>query len=83
MPKKILIFSIAYHPFIGGAEMAIKEITDRIGDIDFDLITLRFDKNLSKFERIGNLNVYRIGFTGMAKSPIGSTPWIAERIFNY
>lgn len=62
--KKILIFSLAYYPFIGGAEIAIKEITDRIpeGDFEFDLITLRFDKTLPRFERVGNINVYRIGF---------------------
>ncbi|MBU4480293.1 glycosyltransferase family 4 protein [Patescibacteria group bacterium] len=60
--KKILIFSTVYYPFVGGAEVAIKEITDRIGDIEFDMVTLRFDKNLPKFEKIGNVNVYRIGF---------------------
>ncbi|MFH1745150.1 MAG: glycosyltransferase family 4 protein [bacterium] len=60
--KKILIFSIAYFPFVGGAEVAVKEITDRI-NAGFDLITLRFDKKFPKFERIGNVNVYRIGFT--------------------
>jgi len=58
--KKILIFSIAYIPFVGGAELAVKEITDRISDIQFDMITLRFNKKWSKFERIGNVNVYRI-----------------------
>ena len=63
MAKKILIFSTAYLPFIGGAEIAIKEITNRIKDIQFDLITLRFDRNLPKFERVGKVNVYRIGFT--------------------
>lgn len=62
MKKRILIFSTAYLPFIGGAEIAIKEITDRIGDIEFDMLTLRFDKNSPKFERIGNINVYRLGF---------------------
>ena len=61
--KKVLIFSIAYPPFVGGAELAIKEITDRINDIRFDLITLRFDSSLPKFEKIGNIDVYRIGFT--------------------
>lgn len=61
--KKILIFSLAYPPFVGGAEVAIKEITDRIKDIEFDMITLRFDSNLPKFEKLGNINVYRIGFT--------------------
>lgn len=60
--KKILIFSTAYHPFVGGAEVAVKEITDRISDIQFDLITARFDRKLPKFEKIGNVNIYRIGF---------------------
>lgn len=67
-PKNILIFSIAYIPFVGGAELAVKEITDRIpawnsetsADFSFDMITLRFNKNWPKFERIGNVNVYRI-----------------------
>ncbi len=43
--------------------MAIQEITDRINDIQFDMVTLRFDCNLPKFEKIRNVNVYRIGFT--------------------
>lgn len=61
--KRICIFSLMYSPFIGGAEIAIKEITDRIDDIEFDLITLKLDKKLPKFEKIGNVNIYRIGFS--------------------
>ena len=61
--KRILIFSTTYFPYVGGAELAVKEITDRISYIDFDMITLRFDKNLPIFERIGNINVYRVGFS--------------------
>lgn len=64
--KKILIFSLVYYPdVVGGAEVAIKEITDRISpdDFEFDMVTLRFDSDLPKFERIGNVNVYRVGFT--------------------
>lgn len=64
--KKILIFSLAYYPrFIGGAEIAIKKITDRISpeDIEFHMVTLRFDSLLSKTEKIGNIIVHRIGFT--------------------
>jgi len=56
-----LIFSLAYIPFVSGAELAVKEITDRIKNIDFDLITLRFDRKWAKQEKIGNVNVYRIG----------------------
>jgi len=43
--------------------MAIKEITERVDDMRFDMITLRFNSRLPKFERLGNINVYRIGFT--------------------
>ncbi len=64
--KRCLIFSLLYYPrFVGGAEVAVKEITDRLGsDFEFDMITLRMDKNLPKFEKIGNINVYRIGWAG-------------------
>ncbi len=60
--KRVLIFSITYHPYIGGAEVAIKEITDRIPDVHFDLVTLRFASSVPYFERIGNVNIYRVGF---------------------
>jgi len=60
--KRILIFSTAYFPFVGGAEIAVKEITDRLLDFEFDMITAKMDRNLKNFEHIGNVNVYRIGF---------------------
>lgn len=60
MKPKILIFSLAYSPLWGGAELAVKEITDRIGDCEFDMVTKKFRKDSLKKERIGNINVYRI-----------------------
>ncbi|MEK7194211.1 MAG: glycosyltransferase family 4 protein [Patescibacteria group bacterium] len=62
--KRILVLSLAYYPLVGGAEIAIKEITDRIRDIDFDMITMRFDKSHLKFEAIDNVHVHRIGWGG-------------------
>jgi glycosyltransferase involved in cell wall biosynthesis len=60
--RKILIFSTAYYPFVGGAEVAVKEITDRLSaDFQFDLITARLDKKLPKIERVGGVTVYRLG----------------------
>lgn len=60
--KKILIFSLAYYPrHVSGAEAAIKEITDRIHDIEFHLVTLRFDPTDSAEEKIGNVIVHRVG----------------------
>ena len=61
--KNALIFSVAYFPLAGGAEAAIKEITDRIaGDYNFHLITNRFSRHLKKQEKIGKVLVYRVGF---------------------
>ncbi len=60
--KRILIFTTAYLPHIGGAEIAIKEITDRLPDYDFDLITARLDRRLPKEEKIGRVRVYRLGW---------------------
>src|SRR3989344_2261132 len=77
-PRRILIFSFAYYPrFVGGAEVAVKEITDRIPPekIEFDLISLRLDKSLPRRERIGNVNVYRVGWTSSRRFSTDSLPW--------
>ncbi len=63
--KRILIFSLAYYPsHVSGAEVAIKEITSRIepGDIEFTMVTHRFARTASRVERIGNVEVHRVGF---------------------
>jgi glycosyltransferase involved in cell wall biosynthesis len=76
--KRILLFSLVYYPrFIGGAEVAIKEITDRMHseEIEFDMIALRLDKTLPIFERVGNVNVYRIGWAGSQKVSSDSLPF--------
>ena len=68
-PRRILIFSLAYYPrFVGGAEVAIKEITDRISpfEIEFDMITAKLALGQSSFEKIGNVNLYRIGVGSVA-----------------
>src|SRR3989344_2651849 len=63
--KRVLIFSLAYYPsHVSGAEVAIKEITDRISpdDITFEMVTHRFDQHSARAERIGNVLVHRVGF---------------------
>jgi len=58
---RILIFSLAYTPFIGGAEIAIQEITKRLdGNFSFDLITCNLDGKQKSQEQIGNVKVYRV-----------------------
>lgn len=87
--KRILIFSLTYHPFIGGAEVAIKEITDRCdrSEFQFDLITLRFDSDLPRLEKVGNITVHRIGWSVPgAKVSDRSLPWqckVAKALFPF
>jgi glycosyltransferase involved in cell wall biosynthesis len=62
--KKVLIFSLAYFPkHVGGAEVAIQEKTGRMPDIEFHMVTNRFDSTLPKVEKIGNVLVHRVGIT--------------------
>ncbi|PJE64566.1 MAG: hypothetical protein COU90_01870 [Candidatus Ryanbacteria bacterium CG10_big_fil_rev_8_21_14_0_10_43_42] len=72
--KGIIIFSTAYLPFIGGAELAVQEITSRIHEYQFFLITARMDRKIPKAEHVGSVLVYRVGvgipFFDKALSPI-------------
>lgn len=70
-PKKILIFSLAYFPYVGGAEVSIDEITKRVPpqDISFSLICARYNSNTPRVERIGNVTVYRVGWGKYNPSP--------------
>ncbi len=80
--RRILIFSLVYYPRnIGGAEVAIKEITDRISpqEIEFDMITLR--KQAPAFERVGNVNVYRVGLPWFGQRTNSSKIFLLSKIF--
>ncbi len=59
--KNILIFSTAYLPLIGGAEIAVEKITQRLPDWQFDLITAKIKPSLDRYEKIGQVNIYRVG----------------------
>lgn len=64
--KKVLIFSLAYYPdHVAGAEVAIREITKRLGhEYQFDLITLSCGRGggcCKSKEFIDGVRVYRIG----------------------
>jgi glycosyltransferase involved in cell wall biosynthesis len=80
--KRILIFSLAYYPsHISGAEVALKEITDRIlpSDIKFTMVTHRFARTAPKIERIGNVEVHRVGFGPAYLSKMLFVPLAAMR----
>lgn len=59
---KILIISTAYWPHIGGAEIAVREITKRLENVSFDMITIKLHRRDLDEEKIGHINVYRLGY---------------------
>jgi glycosyltransferase involved in cell wall biosynthesis len=63
--RRVLIFSLNYYPFVGGAEVAIKEITDRLSpeEYEFHLLAPRYDSQLTTEEKIGNVIVHRYGLS--------------------
>lgn len=62
MSKRALIFSTAYFPMVGGAEVAMREVTDRLRDWQFDLFCAKIKPGLAPTERIGQVTVHRCGF---------------------
>lgn len=56
---------MTYHPHVGGAEIAIKEITDRLSPevYEIHLVANRYATELPREEKIGNVFVHRIGFS--------------------
>ncbi|MFH1457408.1 MAG: glycosyltransferase family 4 protein [Patescibacteria group bacterium] len=59
---RVLVLSLTYLPYIGGAEVAVKEISSCLeGFFTFDILTSRLDRKLPRFEQVGNVGVYRVG----------------------
>lgn len=48
-PPRVLIFSLAHFPFVGGAEVAVKEITDRLAGYEFEIISADIRSLWSKY----------------------------------
>jgi glycosyltransferase involved in cell wall biosynthesis len=81
MSKRILIFSLAYYPsFVSGAEAAIKEITDRISEDDYEFhLTHLFEKSAPRVEKIGHVTVYRVGLGNAYLSKMLFIPLAAQK----
>ena len=58
---KIAVFSTAYYPFVGGAEVAIKEIVARSPKDEWHIITALRDKKLPRTESLFGATVHRVG----------------------
>lgn len=62
--NRILIFTTAYWPLVGGSEIAIEQIIRRLPNVFFDVITPRLNLGLKKYESAENYRIHRLGFSG-------------------
>lgn len=61
--NRVLVFSTDDHLYpAGGAEQAFGNITERLPDIQFDLICAKLRSGALRYEEVGNVHIYRIGF---------------------
>ena len=61
--QTVYVFSTAYFPFIGGAEIAVEEVSRRLKDrFDFTIVTARMRRGLPKREVRAEGTVIRLGF---------------------
>lgn len=60
MKKKIIIFSLHYKPYIGGAEIFLEELCKR-SRYDITIITRKGPASLNNFETQNNITIYRVG----------------------
>ncbi|MBI2065374.1 MAG: glycosyltransferase family 4 protein [Candidatus Yanofskybacteria bacterium] len=63
--QKILIFTTAFRPFIGGSELAIEETVKRLPNFFFEIITPKIKKSLPNEELGSNFRINRIGGAGL------------------
>lgn len=62
MIQKVLIFTTAYRPMVGGSELAIEETVKRLPEFFFEIIAPRFRKDFLAEERGLNFVIHRVGF---------------------
>ncbi len=69
--SNIALFTFAYAPFEGGAEIAAREIIGRSKDFKFSIFTYKFDKHWAAYEEGDNFNLIRVGRGGSSKKYYG------------
>lgn len=60
----IAVFSLAFSPFEGGAEIAVREVIKRQKGLNFTVFTYKFDRRWLSCESKDNLGIFRLGGGG-------------------
>lgn len=74
----IAVFSFAYSPFEGGAEIAVREIMRRLKNFNFSVFTYKFERSWLSKEIQDNIGIIRLGKGSRKKKKYGR---ITAKIF--
>jgi UDP-glucuronate decarboxylase len=58
---RVLVFVPTFSPLEGPAEVALRNIMERLSGFEFDVVTARMESSLAEEEQIGRAHVYRLG----------------------
>jgi len=61
--QRVLVFSTTFYPHAGAAELALCDLVRSLPNVEFDVITTKFNKDTMGDEcGIPNVNLYRVGY---------------------
>ena len=78
----IALFTLAYSPFEGGAEIAAKEIISRLKGQNFTIFAYKFNRNWLSLERGENYDIVRVGLGRNIKTNKSGTKKYYGRIWD-
>jgi glycosyltransferase involved in cell wall biosynthesis len=79
--KTVLIFSWFYLPYLGGAELFVREIVSRLSDrYRFVIVTVRGEKRPVRLESDGGAEIIRVGLGGRLDKLLYPIPALARAL---
>lgn len=78
----IALFTLAYAPFEGGAEIAAREIINRLKGLNFTVFTYKFNKDWLSLEKNENHSIVRVGLGKTIKAGKNGTKKYYGRIWD-
>ena len=78
----IALFTLAYAPFEGGAEIAVREIISRLKGLNFTILTYKFNKDWLSLEKNDNYGIVRVGLGRSIKKGRDGTKKYYGRIWD-
>lgn len=78
----IALFTLAYAPFEGGAEIAAREIISRLNGQNFTIFTYKFNRDWLSFEKNDNYGIVRVGLGKPVKTNKSGTQKYYGRIWD-